>query len=305
MLSLRYHLISLVAVFLALAVGVVLGGGPLSEVGGRSEQDLKDAEARNSALEARLATGDKSSAFQDEFAGEVGGPALSGGLDNRSVVLVTLPGVNDTVVRGLTAQVKQAGGTVAGHYSFQPAMVDPAEKSLVDTLGSQLRTQHSDTKIPADAPTYDRMGRLIGRAIGTGYTTDQELDESATSIVESLKGAELMTVQAESSVRSPLAIVVLGDQQPEEGADALVSGLLSGMAEPLHGMVVAGSTASADGGLLDGVRADGEVDAAASTVDSVQTGAGRVTTVLALIDAADGKLGSYGASGADGAAPLR
>lgn len=305
MISFRHHIVTLVAVFLALAVGVVLGGGPLSEVGGRSEQDLKDAEALNTALEARLATGSKSSAFQDEFAGTIGGSALSGGLDSRSVVLVTLPGVNDMVVRGLTSQVKQAGGTVSGHYSLKPAMIDPAEKSLIDTLGSQLQTQHPDTEIPADAPTYDRMGLLIGRAIGTDSTADEELDETATSIVESLKGAELMTVAAEPSARSPLAIVVLGDQQPEEGADALVSGLLTGMAEPIRGVVVAGSTSSADGGLLDGVRADGKVDAAASTVDSVQTGAGRVTTVLALIDAAEGKLGSYGASGADGAAPLR
>ncbi|WP_161962271.1 copper transporter [Nocardioides speluncae] len=305
MISFRHHIVTLVAVFLALAAGIVLGGGPLSEVGRGSEQDLKDAEARNTALEARLATGDKSSTFQDAFAGTVGGQALSGGLDDRSVVLVTLPGVDNKVVRGLTAQVKQAGGTVAGHYGFQPAMVDPSEKSLVDTLGSQLRTQHPDAEIPADAPTYDRMGRLVGRAIGTGFTTDQELDETASSIVESLKGAELMTTQVEPTVRSPLVIVVLGDGQPADGADALVSGLLAGMAEPINAMVVAASTVSADGGLLAGVRADGKVDAAASTADSVQTGAGRVATVLALIDAAEGKLGSYGASGADGAAPLR
>ena len=33
MISYRHHIASLVAVFLALAAGVVLGGGPLSDLG--------------------------------------------------------------------------------------------------------------------------------------------------------------------------------------------------------------------------------------------------------------------------------
>ena len=33
MISYRHHIVSLVAVFLALAVGIVLGGGPLTELG--------------------------------------------------------------------------------------------------------------------------------------------------------------------------------------------------------------------------------------------------------------------------------
>ena len=33
MISYRHHIVSLVAVFLALAVGVALGGGPLSDLG--------------------------------------------------------------------------------------------------------------------------------------------------------------------------------------------------------------------------------------------------------------------------------
>ena len=33
MITLRHHLLTIVAVFLALAAGIVLGGGPLSDVG--------------------------------------------------------------------------------------------------------------------------------------------------------------------------------------------------------------------------------------------------------------------------------
>ena len=45
-------------------------------------------------------------------------------------------------------------------------MVAPEQKSLVDTLGSQLMTQQGKT-IAADATTYDRIGQLLGVAIAT------------------------------------------------------------------------------------------------------------------------------------------
>ena len=37
MISYRHHIVSLVAVFLALAVGIVLGGGPLTDLGRAAE----------------------------------------------------------------------------------------------------------------------------------------------------------------------------------------------------------------------------------------------------------------------------
>ena len=46
MISFRTHVVTLVAVFLALAVGVVLGGGPLSELGRGSEQDTAALEKK-------------------------------------------------------------------------------------------------------------------------------------------------------------------------------------------------------------------------------------------------------------------
>jgi len=48
-ISFRYHLTTLVAVFLALAVGVALGGGPLSDLGRSSDES---AAARASAERA-------------------------------------------------------------------------------------------------------------------------------------------------------------------------------------------------------------------------------------------------------------
>jgi hypothetical protein len=55
---------------------------------------------------------------------------------------------------------------------------------------------------------------------------------------------------------------------------------------------------------LAGLRADG-VDRRVTTVDGAETAAGRVAAVLGLIRAWRSPGGAYGASGSDGAAPLR
>ncbi len=60
MISFRQHVVTLVAVFLALAVGVVLGGGPLSEVG-------RDALTSTSA-QPKARQGGHATAFGDAFA---------------------------------------------------------------------------------------------------------------------------------------------------------------------------------------------------------------------------------------------
>jgi hypothetical protein len=72
------------------------------------------------------------------------------------------------------------------------------------------------------------------------------------------------------------------------------------------GAVLAGRSGSADAtGAVGVARADPQVAARLSTVDDVQSGAGRVAAVLALREQLDGRAGSYGtgASAASGAAP--
>jgi hypothetical protein len=148
------------------------------------------------------------------------------------------------------------------------------------------------------------MGQLIGRAVGTLQASTQDVDETATAVTESMAGADLMKPMGTPKGRAPLVVLVLGDDEVEADTDVLMSGLLAGLDLRSRGLVVAGSTASGEDGLLKELRGDEAVAGQISTVDSVQTGAGQVTTMLALIGADDGKAGEYGASGADGAVPL-
>jgi Copper transport outer membrane protein, MctB len=292
LISFRQHVVTLVSVFLALAIGVVLGGGPLAEVS-------RDALTSTAAQPKSRPAGD-TSAFGDAFATATATRLYDEQLAGRSVALVSLPGADPRVIEGLVGQIEHAAGTLEGKYALQPGLVDPGEKSLVDTLGSQLMTQLDSGVADEDAPTYVRMGQLLGTAISTDEEGGAGAGEQTTSIRQSLSGAELVTSPDDEPGRAPLVLVVLG----HDTDDDILGGLLAGIAEKALGVVVVGDTRSGTNGDVAALRARPEAEQVA-TVDGVDLAVGQVTTVLALVRSLTEKGGSFGASGSDGAVPLR
>lgn len=285
MISYRHHVVSLVAVFLALAVGVTLGGGPLSDLGRDSEPTARAGAVRDDSARA--------ASYADAFATASAKTLYADRLRGHDVSVVTLPGADHEVVSALNAQVEAAGGTVAGVYDVQAPLVDASEKSLVDTLGSQLMTQLGSA-VSADASTYDRLGQLLGLAVAS----TELAPEDALSIRQSLAGAELLNSPGEAGP-TPLVLVVLGDHVD----DAILSGLMSGLAAKATGVVVAGDAASGTKGDLEALRAEPAAEKVA-TVDGTDSALGRVTAVLALARSLTQQGGSFGASGSDGTVPL-
>ncbi len=296
MITLRQHLLTIVAVFLALAAGIVLGGGPLSEVGPAVTASSKD---RASAP----AEGSAKGAYDEAFVSSLAEPILSSRLADRAVALVTVPGADEQVVKALSGQVQAAGGTVTGRYDLGADLVDPAQKSLVDTLGSQLLTQQQDGVVPAEASTYDRIGQLIGLAIASKEADGEDVTRRSRAVADAIGGAGLMGQPDDAGRRAPLVLLVLGTDADDEGSDAILAGLTQGLAAQAAGVVVAGTLADGGTGQLGRLRTD-PAAAAVATLDGVDTLAGQVATMMALQRSVTTPGGSFGASGADGAVPL-
>lgn len=303
MISFRYHIVSMVAVLLALAAGVALGGGPLSEIGRGGDESAKKVEQRNVELTQQLNQAGVADVFQDEFAEQTSSRVVRGTL-GRPVVLVTMPGADDDQVKSLSDLVARAGGKVAATYAVQSRLVDPNEKSLVDKLGIQVIQDVEDTGVRPSAPAYDRMGRLIGFAVATTNDRGEAAGPAAKDILSSLRGAEILTRTGGGDQRGSLVLVVLGDEPSDPAiVDNVYSGLLVGLATAADGVAVLGSTGSAENGLLKALRDDVSFSANVSSADSGQTMAGQVAVILALGADARGKVGQYGAAGIDGVVP--
>ena len=268
--------------------------------GGRPEESGETTAPR--AEPGPPAPPERRAAYADAFAASVATRAYAAGLAERGVALVVLPGAEAPVVESMSAQVAAAGGTVTATYTVQDLLVDPAEKSLVDTLGSQLVQQLSESEVGADATAYDRIGELLGTAAATTEKAGAPPGPDASAIVESLAGAGLVLASGETQTRAPLVLVVLGgDTGPD--TDPIVEGVLAGLARAARGVVVAGDAASAGDGALSRLRSS-TTATAVTTVDGIDGPAGQATAVLALVRSLTTTGGAFGAAGADGPVPL-
>ncbi len=310
MISFRYHIVSIVSVFLALAIGVALGGGPLKgEVDNTLVQQVKTDRKVKSDLEAQISGLRSSNTFTDDFAKTVAPGLIGNTLQGRVVTLVVLPTAQQADVAALTDLVGVAGGTVGGTLRVGNKLVDAGDKQLVDELGSQLESRASGLTIPADASPYERIGALMARAIGTDVDAGADVDGPATSILAGLSTTSLMSTEGDLKKRGSLVLFVTGagqgSSEAKQGASTIVDTLVQAVDAGTDGVVLAGPVASARAdGQVKAVRDDVTAAREVSTVDSLGRTAGQVVAVMALAGQAAGRTGHYGAvDAADGAMP--
>ncbi len=283
MIRSRAYAVPLVAVLLALATGVALGAGPLTDT-------------RSSAAPGPVVTSPgPQHQYADSFAGAVAGRLYDNGLSRRPVAVVTTPGADPATMAALTAQIKAAGGQVTATYALSSQLVDPEQKSLVDTLGSELGKQ-LHARIDKSASTYPRIGELLAVAVATRGAGVGRLDDDVSAVRQSMVAAKLMSVPQGPPDTAPLVLVVLGGEMDQ----AITDGLLTGLAARSRGVVAVGDAQAPN---LLGLRQDG-VTRHVTAVDGAETTAGQVASVLALIRSWRTRGGSFGASGTNGAAPL-
>ena len=161
MISLRYHAVSLAAVFLAVALGAVLGstsqsGGLLSGLGSERAalgKQLADVKAQRNAQDARLLDADR-------FAATIGPMAVRGLLARHSVVLVTTPNVAQSDRDALLGLLGDAGAMVTGE--VQLAVVLTGGQAPSDAAADRSAT------IARFATQLDRRGFGAVLAGGSG-----------------------------------------------------------------------------------------------------------------------------------------
>ena len=287
MITLRHHVISLAAVFVALAIGVVLGSGTLSGTvasglrgdKGDLQKQISTLSDEKTALNERLAAaGD----FDTQMSARIVRDALAG----KSVVLIRTPDAENDDVDAVSRLVGQAGGSVTGTIALPQEFVDAnsAEKlrSVVNSpilpAGSQLNSTLVDQGSQA--------GDLMGIALLTNR--DPKIlpvdDEARDAVLSALRDTGFLTY-TQRFVSADTAVIVTGgtvaDNVGNQGAT--VARFAAAMAPHGSGAVLAGRDGSATGvSAVAVIRADAGMADAVTTVDDIGTESGRITTVLAL-----------------------
>lgn len=287
MINLRYHIISLAAVLLALAAGIAVGAGLLDESEAGATPSGSDAVEISSAL----------AGFDAGYATLTAPDLLTDQLKNRTVMLLTTPGARDNEVDSLIENLTLAGARVTGQVAMTTKLLSPSNRQFVEGVATQ-----ADPDAASDATDYDKVGAAIAR----GYLTqgDGVLDETARTIRSAFTEGGLIQSKQDPETSAQLALIVSGPTAGTSGGEGtVVSSIVASIDAGSQGAAVVGPVSSGENGVVYAVR-NSEAATTVSTVDVTDTGTGRVAAILGLVREATGQSGAWGTSrAADGPVP--
>ncbi|MBC9224696.1 copper transporter [Aeromicrobium senzhongii] len=288
MITLRYHVISLAAVLLALAAGIALGAGLLDE----SDAVTTASDSNRAEVSPALA------GFDAGYATLTSPGLLRDKLKGRTVLLLTTPGARDNEVDSLIENLTTSGAQVTGQVELTAKLLSPSNRQFAEGVATQ-----SDPQAATASSAYDKIGTAIAR----GYLAakgDGALDETSRTIRSAFVEGGLLDPDQDPDRSAQLALVVSGPSGASAGGEGtVVSSLVTSLDAGSQGVAVVGPVSSGENGVVNAVRGS---DAAAnvSTVDVTDTGTGRVSAILALVREAAGQSGAWGTSrAADGPVP--
>ena len=306
MIDFRYHIVSLTAVFLALAVGVVLGTtalkGPIlddlrSRVNSLAEENRS---LRQDVRELKDQVGK-----QDSFADEIAPALLPGRLRGHAVAVISGPGGQTEDRDAMVADLGRAGGKVVSRVRLANDFTDPKRSAELKALVAQLLP--AGVQIPETADGAGQAGRLLAAVLTDGGRDAPVAAASRAAVLQGFKSLGLLAVDGEITQVADLALVLASPPATGAQAEARNASMLGFLREfdtYAKATVVAAATATGDGNVIAAVRGDDRLAKTLTTVDDIGRPASRIAAVLALAAEARGRSGQYGVGdGASGRVP--
>ncbi|MGC1208425.1 MAG: copper transporter, partial [Ornithinimicrobium sp.] len=325
MIDFKYHMVSLVAVFLALAVGIVLGAGPLrGELSDTLESQVAELGQERNDLRARVDLQQQRAEQKDELLDALVPSAVEGTLLGQRVRVVELPGSEAEVADAMATALVQAGAETVTRTVVLDVWDDPRGEAERQAAADEWVAQFPDEAVAEQAAPAELLAvALAGPAsveaseswrVALASVTD--LDAIATT--EPDEGLDPPLPGGSTSLRQDVVVVLTGgieagDLGDSPGAQLLVEqrlALVSALTrEDVPTLLIGTGTESfesepidAEDPLIVTIRTDGDVSDLVSTVDNTESSAGQLAAIWAAAWLLAGESGDYGL-GADAQAP--
>jgi hypothetical protein len=323
MINFRYHVISLIAVFLALAIGVIMGSAVIDRaIVDRLEdqqqglrEDIREVEETNDALRAQNRELQETA---EQLTEEGSQRLLTGTLGDVPVLVVATRGVEDEGFEALLSLLATSGADRRGTLWLTDRWAlddDDEQRDLADAVGAPS-TMEPDT---LRRLALTRLATALREATADG--ADDVVDPAAdptgatgapeeASLVVVLRDAGYLDFDApegepaESGPSLPVGtrIVLVSGQRADVVPDTL--------AVPLAGLLVDDRGELPPVALLAAearptveepseefvtlLRGDDDIADRLSTVDNIGDFPGRLAAVLALVDLGEDRVGHFG-----------
>ena len=296
MINFRFHLVSLIAVFLALGLGILVGSSVVDQViVDRLERDIanvrsdsKDRRAENQQLEGQIDD-------LEDALGESAPYAVEARLEGVPVAVIAERGVDPDVLKNTKTMLEQAGAVVPAVLWLDDAWrLDDQQQlqALGDALG--IAGNAASTRSAALQTLADRIAEPRGTTAAGSADVLTGLEEAGFVSVSDGENDALASFPATAS----RALVVTGTDSDLAGTDTLeqfVHALIdakvpTAVAEAYN----SNDEEAARGDAVAPVRGDSTLSDVVSTLDDIELIQGRLAAVLTLEQLADGTIGHYG-----------
>ncbi len=331
MVNFRYHIISLVAVFLALGIGVVMGSAVIDRalVDNLEDQQVAigrrvdEVVAENQILRDDLA---ELQARAQQLSDEGSERLLAGSLTDVPVLVLAVRGVESQGLDDLVALLGTAGADYAGTLWFTARLglsADEERRDLARALGQRetmsavavrelaiARVAAALTTGAASVSTGTDGSDSVGGGLDSGAAVNGSGSVPVADTIANLREAGFLDFDPPTSdpdeiaelvvpgtrvvlVSGPTAVV--GDRVLSQ---PLAEALVGHGPEPVRVPVLAVEALSAGdpdrAEFTEALRTDAVLSSRLSTVNNIDDFAGRLAAVLTLQDLGTGSVGHYG-----------
>ncbi|HVF14271.1 MAG TPA: copper transporter [Acidimicrobiales bacterium] len=321
MINLRYHVVSLVAVFLALGMGIVMGSTVIDRVTvdalnnnlNSVRNDINRTREENSRLAEQVREG-------QEFADQSLTHVLRDQLSGVPVLVVAVTGVDRRPVESLRQSLLASGASLQGTIWVNSKMRLDNEgetRALAAALASA--TPGATTTTPADAPAStsttvfgaaaaevrrQALARLVAEPgplaamVSAGFLGYEPPPEAASPSATDAAGAAPAPAPGMGVI--PVAgtrFVVVSGAGAEVGDDLLAIPLAQVLATGGGPAVAAEAGQDTDGGrgvFVGLLRSDATANGKVSTVDNLESPMGQAAVILALAELGESRVGHFG-----------
>ena len=330
MINFRYHLVSLIAVFLALAIGVIMGSAVidraivdrLEDQQQSLEQQIEGVEARNDELAAENRDLRDTA---EQLAEEGSQRLLAGTLTDVPVLVLAARGVESDGFDDLLELLGSSGADRRGTIWFTDrfALDDDSERR---DLAAAMEAPSTLSTTGLRTLALTRLTTMLRETAGPTVLDDPSVTTTTAppvtpaeepNTLAALREAGFLDFDAPEGQADELGpvltpgtrILLVSSERSNDAVEAVAASVARLLVEERDGVPQVGVLAAEHvalgaevpgGALVLGLRQDDDVADAIASVDNVGDFAGRLAAVLAIVDLGDGRTGHYGrATGAE------
>jgi hypothetical protein len=299
MINFRFHLVSLIAVFLAMGLGILVGSTVVDQViVDRLDREISSVSHESNQLKSENSQLRDQVSKLDDFLRKSSAYAVQQRLAGDPVAIVAEKGIDSGAVSAVLASVRAAGADV-------PGVLWLNDKWRLDAP-QDLRALQTAAQITPGNVAASRVAAL--RELAARLAEPRVSRRSRLDVVEPLRSAGFLDFT--DGKRSALAafpthaarvLVLTGTDSHLSATDTMVDfvqSLLSSGVPTVLGEVYDASGGAAGtpnrGAALEPVRGDPALAKQVTTLDDVELPQGLLTAVVSLEEIAGGTVGHYG-----------